>query len=328
MGVEWDYGPNTRMSTKEISKRLRREIHLPGIPILSGPRPTEPYIEATYEVPFLAHAALEPMNCTAHVLEDLSQCEVWVPTQAQASVQYHVAELLGIPQPSVTVHTTFLGGAFGRRLNVDFVLQAVKASRAVGQPVKLIWSREEDTRQLDENNNLISWEHRLVAPPFVPDWLGLDDFPSDPAVAEHEAIREAFEAVPPEDLDSHIETLQAQTDSTEATASKPEGIKEEIVERFVAGFIATEGAVVEASEAATDAVGHRTQARLVGLPYNIRDGQRVVYVAPPRLRDRWRMDVPLGFLRAVGPSYNMFFIESMIDEVAAVAGQDPVAFRQ
>lgn len=339
MGVEWEYGPNVTMSTEDISKRLRFGLHFPGIPMFSkGSREVDVAVsrEADYEVPFLAHGALEPMNCTAHVQAD--RCEIWAPTQAQASVQSHVATLLGLPPEQVAVHTTFLGGGFGRRLNVDYVLQAVKASQAMNAPVKLIWSREEDTRHdfyrpgavcriragLDSNNTLISWEYRLVAPPFVPDWLGLRDYPADALEGDDEMTFQTLSAAPPDTLQARLQAIDAQTDSTEAAAeaARPEGIIEDVVERFVAGFIATEGAVVEASEAATDAVAHRTQTPLIGLPYNI-PNERAVYVAR-----KHRIDVPLGFWRAVGPSYNMFFIETMIDEMAEAAGQDPVAFRQ
>jgi isoquinoline 1-oxidoreductase beta subunit len=99
-------------------------------------------IEATYRLPFLAHACMEPMNATAHVHD--GRCEIWAPTQGQTRARDAAAALLGIPRERVTVHTTYLGGGFGRRFEADFVLEAVALSRAAQAPVKVIWSREDD----------------------------------------------------------------------------------------------------------------------------------------------------------------------------------------
>ncbi|HEC86049.1 MAG TPA: xanthine dehydrogenase family protein molybdopterin-binding subunit, partial [Thioploca sp.] len=101
-------------------------------------------LEAEYSVPFLAHATMEPMNCTADVRKD--SCEVWVGTQIQDGAQQLAAKVTGLPKEKITVHTTYLGGGFGRRFELDFVAQAVLLSKAVGQPIKLVWSREEDTQ--------------------------------------------------------------------------------------------------------------------------------------------------------------------------------------
>jgi isoquinoline 1-oxidoreductase subunit beta len=99
-------------------------------------------LEADYEVPYLAHACMEPMNCTARV--DDSGCDVWCGTQAPQDVQAAAVQVLGIPPERVRVHTQYLGGGFGRRGESDFVTQAVTAAKAAGRPVKLIWTREED----------------------------------------------------------------------------------------------------------------------------------------------------------------------------------------
>ena len=99
-------------------------------------------IEATYEVPYLAHACMEPMNCTAQVNAD--GCEVWCGTQSPQIAQNAAAKVLNVPPDRVKVHVTYLGGGFGRRGEGDYVTQAVAASKAAGRPVKLIWSREED----------------------------------------------------------------------------------------------------------------------------------------------------------------------------------------
>jgi isoquinoline 1-oxidoreductase beta subunit len=101
------------------------------------------HLEALYEAPFLAHAPMEPMNATAHVTP--RGAELWVPTQYQSMVRDVVAEVLGLPREKVTVHTTVVGGGFGRRTEIDYAIQAAKIARHVEHPVKLIWSREEDT---------------------------------------------------------------------------------------------------------------------------------------------------------------------------------------
>ncbi len=102
-------------------------------------------VEAIYEAPYLAHATMEPMNATAWVTED--RATVWTPTQGQGPLTMFGAQALGLDPSRITVHTTFLGGGFGRRFELDFSLKAMLTSRAVGAPVKLIWSREEDMRR-------------------------------------------------------------------------------------------------------------------------------------------------------------------------------------
>ena len=129
-----------------------------------------------FESQFLAHAAMEPMNATARVTKD--ECEIWAPTQGQELTQLMVAQFLGIPKEKIQVHRTFLGGGFGRRLVADFVLEAVACSKAMGKPVKVIWSREEDiqhdiyrpavrhriTTGLDEEGRIGAASHQLVSP--------------------------------------------------------------------------------------------------------------------------------------------------------------------
>jgi isoquinoline 1-oxidoreductase subunit alpha len=101
-------------------------------------------VEARYELPYLAHATLEPMNATAHVKPDA--IEIWVPTQSPGMVQTLVAQVFGLPPRQVRVHVTFVGGGFGRRGNVDYALEAALVSQAAGAPVQVLWSREEDMR--------------------------------------------------------------------------------------------------------------------------------------------------------------------------------------
>src|SRR5439155_19101440 len=99
-------------------------------------------VEAAYELPFLAHATMEPMNFTADVKVD--RCDLYGPTQFQQLAQGLAAQAAGVPAEKVSLHTTFLGGGFGRRIDVDYIVQAVQISKAAGAPVKLVWTREDD----------------------------------------------------------------------------------------------------------------------------------------------------------------------------------------
>ena len=132
-------------------------------------------LDATYRLPFLAHACMEPMNATAHVHD--GRCDIWAPTQGQTRARDAAAALLGIPRERVAVHTTYLGGGFGRRFEVDFVLDAVALSRAVGAPVKVVWSREDDLAHdfyrpaavhrlvaAFDGKTPSAWQHRIASP--------------------------------------------------------------------------------------------------------------------------------------------------------------------
>ncbi|MDH5567049.1 MAG: xanthine dehydrogenase family protein molybdopterin-binding subunit [Myxococcales bacterium] len=146
----WDEGPHAETSSAQIRGKLRAALDgdvarvrsagdAPAV-LSAAPRTHE----AIFEVPFLAHAAMEPMNATVHARAD--GADVWVPTQSQERTQQRVAEMLGLRSEQVRIHTTFLGGGFGRRSETDFVAYAVAASRAAGAPVQVFWWREEDMR--------------------------------------------------------------------------------------------------------------------------------------------------------------------------------------
>jgi len=180
--IEWDEGPNAEQNSEKISAQLRQLAARPGAVARSdgdaegalaraGRR-----VEAAYELPFLAHATMEPMNAAADVRSD--GCEVWVPTQFQGGVQQMAAQISGLSPDRVSVHTTYLGGGFGRRFELDFVSDALHCSKAVGAPVKVVWSREDDIRHdyyrpasyhvlragLDANGRPVAWTHRAVVP--------------------------------------------------------------------------------------------------------------------------------------------------------------------
>src|SRR2546425_10643659 len=119
---------------------------------------------------------MEPMNCTAHVRAD--GVDIWAPTQFQTGAQGLGAGIGGVPPEKVKVHTTYLGGGFGRRFELDFIREALETSKASGAPVKVIWSREDDLRNaqyrpacfhrmqagLDASGQPVAWTHRIVAP--------------------------------------------------------------------------------------------------------------------------------------------------------------------
>jgi isoquinoline 1-oxidoreductase beta subunit len=149
-------------------------------------------ITAEYLLPYLAHATMEPPNCTAHVHD--GWVDLWVGTQAQSECQKAAARIAGVPQERVRVHTQFLGCGFGRRLEVDFVAQAVEIARRTGKPVKLVWSREDDLRHdayrpgsfhkliaATDGRELTAWSHKLVSPSIyarkAPHWIeeGIDE---------------------------------------------------------------------------------------------------------------------------------------------------------
>jgi len=133
-------------------------------------------VRAEYQLPLLAHATLEPQVCTAAVRAD--GCDIYVPTQTQGAAQAAAAHAAGLEPAQVNVHTTFLGGGFGRRLDVDFIPAAVEVSRAIGKPVKLLWTREDDTTHdtyrppaydtlaggFDRDGKLIAWKFHIVGP--------------------------------------------------------------------------------------------------------------------------------------------------------------------
>jgi len=195
--VEWDLGPNTSLDSDGIRAELVRRstgaaVQARAVGDASAALAAATRrVDAEYETPFLCHMPMEPMNCTAHVRAD--ECEVWAPTQNQTRAQQVAAETAGLPVEKVRVHTTYSGGAFGRRLESDFVSEAVALSKAVGAPVKVVWTREDDVRHdfyrpasynrlsaaVGSDGRPVAWTHRVVAPPldvkFAPLRGGMDD---------------------------------------------------------------------------------------------------------------------------------------------------------
>ncbi len=147
--IEWDDGPNGKISSTDVWNDLRAASQTKGAvakeagdadkALGDGER-----LDAAYEMPFLAHATMEPMNCVVHVTAD--GCEVWIGTQVMTRVQGDVAKALNLPPEKVTVHQHLLGGGFGRRLEADMAVVAARIAQKVDTPLKVIWSREEDIR--------------------------------------------------------------------------------------------------------------------------------------------------------------------------------------
>ena len=262
--IEWDDGAHGKLDTHQIVNELEQASLKPGAvaqnigDVDKAMAGAATKVEGTYQVPFLAHATMEPMNCTVHVRKD--GCEVWVGTQAMARAQAAAAKVTGLPLDKVVVHNHLIGGGFGRRLEIDGVTRATQIAMHVDGPVKVVWTREEDIQHdmyrpyffdrfsagLDQKGMPVAWNHRFAgssviarwAPPFFKNGLDPDT---------------------------------------------------------------TEGAIDLA----------------YGLP-----NMHVEYVRvePP--------GIPTAFWRSVGPSHNVFVVESFMDELAAAAKQDPVAYRR
>jgi isoquinoline 1-oxidoreductase beta subunit len=228
-------------------------------------------VEAVYEAPFLAHATMEPVNCTVHVRADA--CDVWVGTQVAGRAQATAAKVTGLPKDRVSVHNHLIGGGFGRRLEVDYVTQAVAIAKQVDAPVKVTWSREEDVQHdiyrpyyydrisagLDGNGKLVGWSHRIAGPSIVNRWA-----------------EKSLSGLKAAGLSNLISTIR--------------------------------GVDLDAVDGAIDT------------PYDF----------PSMLVDYVRVEpagIPTGWWRGVGPTHNVFVVESFVDELAAAAKQDPLAFR-
>jgi len=180
--VEWDEGPGATVSSASISQLFAERAGQSGAVARHDGDPegglggAASKVDADYELPFLAHTTMEPMNATAHVRAD--GVDIWAPTQFQQGAQGLGAQIGGVPPEKVQVHTTYLGGGFGRRFELDFIQEALEASKASGAPVKVIWSREDDIRNsqyrpanfhrmhagLGADGRPVAWTHRVVAP--------------------------------------------------------------------------------------------------------------------------------------------------------------------
>jgi isoquinoline 1-oxidoreductase subunit beta len=215
-------------------------------------------LDAVYELPFLAHTTMEPVNCTIDVRKD--GCDVWVGSQILARAQAVAAQVTGLPVEQVAVHNHLIGGGFGRRLEVDFIAQAAKIGKQVDGPVKIVWTREEDIQHdmyrpyfydrvaagLDAQGMPVAWSHRICGSSIIARWAP-------------PAFNNGYD---PDTVDGALE-----------------------------------------------------------LPYSF-PNVRLEYV------QHEPQGIPTAFWRSVGPSHNIFVVESFIDELAAAAKKDSVEYRR
>jgi isoquinoline 1-oxidoreductase subunit beta len=271
--VEWDESRAFKLGSEEIFARYHELAKSPGAIARKDGDPDAAFasparvLRAAYDFPYLAHAAMEPLNCVVRLGKD--RCEIWNGEQFQTIDQMKVAALLGLKPEQVTIHMLYAGGSFGRRANKDsdYVLEAASIAKAIGgrssanPAVKLVWLREDDTKAgyyrpafhhvleaaLDAQGRLVGWRHRLVGQSIL--------------------TGSAFESVMVKD-----------------------GID----------AVSVEGAA--------------------NLPYAIPNLQ-VDLVTPKDI------GVPVLWWRSVGSTHTAYSTETFLDEIAAAAGQDPVAYR-
>jgi isoquinoline 1-oxidoreductase subunit beta len=261
--IEWDDGPHAGLNTDAIVAELEQASLRPGAVAEDTGNVDEAMasavtrVDAIYQVPFLAHATMEPMNCTVHLRKD--GCEVWLGSQVMARAQAAVAKATDLPLDKIVVHNHLIGGGFGRRLETDYVTRAVEIAKHVDGPVKVVWTREEDIQHdmyrpywldrlsagLDAKGMPVAWNHRYagssVVARWAPPWFnkGLDPDTTEGAI-------DLWYGLP----NTHVEYVRVE----------PKGI-------------------------------------------------------------------PTAFWRSVGPSHNIFVTEGFMDELAAAAKQDPLAYR-
>jgi isoquinoline 1-oxidoreductase beta subunit len=262
--VTWKEGANGKLSTADLFASADAALNRDGLvaentgDTTAAERAASDRFEQIFRLPMLAHATMEPLNCTVRVAAN--RCDVWCGNQALGRAQRFAAEAAGLPIENVSIHNHVLGGGFGRRLEADYIAQAVRIAKQVDGPLKVMWSREEDMQHdyyryinhsrvtvgLDANGRPVSWRHRIVGPNIMARFLPI---------------------------------------------YQKKGVDLDIVD-CAAG------------------------------PYDIPN----VYV------DFVRNEAPEGCAtgnwRGVGPSRNVFIVESVMDELARRAGRDPIEYRR
>jgi len=264
--IEWEEGPAAALSTPKMRAEYLQLAQQPGTvarkdgDVAGGLQAAHKAISAEYEVPYLAHAAMEPLNVVVEIKPD--SCTIWTGTQSQTMDRAAAAKVAGLKPEQVDIHTTFLGGGFGRRANPrsDFVIEAVQVAKIIAKPIKLVWTREDDMR----------------GGYYRPMWA------------------------------DRIEAGIAQD-------GKPLAWKHTIVGQSIVADTPFEAFLTKDGIDATSVEGAAT------LPYLI-PNLEVSLHSPKNV-------VPVQWWRSVGHSHTAFVVETMIDELAHLAGQDPVAYR-
>jgi len=179
LNVAWDEGPNKDLNTAAVMASLKQGASKNGANLFAVGEPAKVsgrHISAEYQLPFMAHAPMEPGNCTAHYRG--SKCELWAPTQVPQDCRDSVAQAIGLDPDQVKVNVTLMGGGFGRRLEHDYAVEAAQVSKAINAPVKVVWTREDDMRfstyrpasfhqlsaTLDASGVPVALTHRIIAP--------------------------------------------------------------------------------------------------------------------------------------------------------------------
>ncbi|PYT78346.1 MAG: hypothetical protein DMG42_00805 [Acidobacteria bacterium] len=193
--VKWEEGAAANESSEELRSQFLANASKPGGVLRSEGdadavlRAASKKLEAIYELPFAAHVCMEPMNCTVHIRPD--SAEAWVPSQGPQWAQAVIAEAAKLPPEKVTVHTTLMGGGFGRRYQADFVMEAAEVAKISGKPVMVLWTREDDMQHdfyrpasyhrlegaLDGEGKLAAWKHFQTSTSIAAKWSqkGADD---------------------------------------------------------------------------------------------------------------------------------------------------------
>ena len=195
LNLKFHGGETIGLESKQVQKELLKALDDEGKTKIEANQ----VLDLEYEVPFLAHAPLEPMNCTANVTDNF--CEVWVPTQSQGRCMDAAKEITELDEEQIQIHTTYLGGGFGRRGETDFVKQSLILAKALGKPIKVTWMREEDMQHdfyrpasmsrfqigLNKDGFPISWNNQLASPSilkrfFAPmAWFNIDPLSTEGA---------------------------------------------------------------------------------------------------------------------------------------------------
>jgi isoquinoline 1-oxidoreductase beta subunit len=264
--IEWDEGAGAALSTPQMRAEYLALAKTPGIVArkegdpAQGLKAAHKSVSAEYEIPYLAHAAMEPLNVVVDLKPE--HCTIWTGTQAQTMDRAMAAQTAGLNPEQVEIHTTFLGGGFGRRANPrsDFVIEAVQVAMAVGKPVKVVWTREDDMRG---GNYRPMWSDHIAA--------GIDK------------------------------------------KGKPVAWKHTIVGQSITADTGFEAFMVKNGVDVTSVEGAATMP----------------YIIPNLLVDLHspKNAVPVQWWRSVGHSHTAFVVETMLDELAHLAGKDPVAYR-
>ncbi|HVJ53718.1 MAG TPA: molybdopterin cofactor-binding domain-containing protein [Aliidongia sp.] len=261
--IDWDLGPNVTFSTDSLFKAMDETSRTGKVLVarqVGDINQTGKKIEATYQLPMLAHAPMEPLNAVVHVRPDA--CEIWVGTQVPTRCVAVAAKITGLPPEKIIVHNQYLGGGFGRRLEPDSVALAVRIAKEVPYPVKMVWTREHDI------------QHDVPRPGYL----------------DHISATVNADGMP-----------VAWTDRVTGAS---------VAARWVPQALRADGFDQDTTEGADDP------------PYDL-----------PNLKSEWAPfqmpeALPIGWWRGVGPTHNLFKVESFLDELAHAAGKDPVEYRR